>query len=188
MKHGSLLLIGHHFFTVFVKRKAKTSNGWERGVLIIGMNLKGKRALVTGGAVRIGKAITEALQAAGCEVVVHYRNSATQAAALSDHIIQADLESPEACASLIHKAGEQFGPLDILINNASIFTKDALLSATPERVLREFQINLFAPMELTRAFAAQTDQGAIVNLLDRRVRCNDTSCTPIPSRKKGWKN
>lgn len=141
--------------------------------------------MVTGGAVRIGKAITEALQAAGCEVVVHYRNSATQAAALSDHIIQADLESPEACASLIHKAGEQFGPLDILINNASIFTKDALLSATPERVLREFQINLFAPMELTRAFAAQTDQGAIVNLLDRRVRCNDTSCTPYSITKKG---
>ena len=45
------------------------------------MNLKGKRALVTGGAVRIGRAITEALQAAGAEVVVHYLSSAEEAEA-----------------------------------------------------------------------------------------------------------
>ena len=145
------------------------------------MNLKGKRALVTGGAVRIGKAITEALQAAGAEVVVHYRNSKAEAEALSPFTVKGDLQSAEDCSGLIERAG----PLDILINNASIFTKDSLADSTPERVQREFAVNLFAPMELTRQFTAQTQRGAIVNLLDRRIRCNDTSCVPYSITKKG---
>ncbi len=146
-----------------------------------GMVLKGKRVLVTGGAVRIGKVISLALQAAGAEVVVHYRNSKAEAEALSPFIVQADLQRVEECARLI----ERVGPLDILVNNASVFTKDSLAEATPERVRREFQVNLFSPMELTRAFAAQAGQGAVVNLLDRRIRCNDTSCLPYSISKKG---
>ena len=145
------------------------------------MVLKGKRALVTGGAVRIGKAITEALQRAGAEVVVHYRNSAAEAKALSPFTVQADLQSLEACSRLIGQAE----PLDILVNNAAVFTKDTLADTPPERIQREFQINLFAPMELTRLFAAQAGQGAVVNLLDRRIRCNDTTCAPYSISKKG---
>ncbi len=145
------------------------------------MNLSGKRALVTGGALRIGEAIVKALQAAGVDVVVHYRNSEREAKQLSRHTVQADLEQPEECASLIERAGR----LDFLINNASIFTKDSLASSSPEKTLREFQINLFAPMELIRAFAKQAGSGAVVNLLDRRIRCHDTSCVPYSLSKKG---
>ncbi len=145
------------------------------------MILEGKRALVTGGAVRIGKAITQALQAAGAEVVVQYRNSEAEATVLSPFTVQADLQSIEEYSRLIEEAG----PLDILINNASIFTKDTLADSTPERIQREFQINLFAPMELTRIFAIQAGQGAIVNLLDRRIRSNDTTCAPYLITKKG---
>ena len=145
------------------------------------MVLKGKRALVTGGAVRIGRAITEALQAAGAEVVVHYRSSKAEAEALSPFTVQAELQSLEDCSGLIERAGK----LDILINNASIFTKDSLADSTPERVRREFNVNLFAPMELTRAFVAQAGQGAVINLLDRRIRCNDTTCVPYSITKKG---
>jgi len=145
------------------------------------MILEGKRALVTGGAVRIGKAITEALQAAGAEVVVHYRDSGDEAKRLSPFTVQADLSSVEECSELIGRAG----PLDILINNASVFTKDSLADAFPDRVQREFQTNLFAPMELIRTFAAQAGQGTVINLLDRRIRCNDTSCVPYSITKKG---
>lgn len=145
------------------------------------MILEGKRALVTGGAVRIGKAITEALQAAGAEVVVHYRDSGEEAKRLSPFTVQANLSSVEECSELIGRAG----PLDILINNASVFTKDTLANSSTEKVQREFQTNLFAPMELIRSFAAQTDQGTIINLLDRRIRCNDTSCVPYSITKKG---
>ena len=145
------------------------------------MELSGKRALVTGGAVRIGKAITEALQLAGVEVVVQYRSSRGEAEALSPFSICADLSSPDDCRELVKLAGD----VDILINNASLFTKDSLEGATPERVQREFQVNLFAPMELTRQFAAQTNGGAVVNLLDRRIRANDPSCLPYSISKKG---
>jgi NAD(P)-dependent dehydrogenase (short-subunit alcohol dehydrogenase family) len=147
-----------------------------------GMVLKGKRALVTGGALRIGRAISEALQQAGAEVVVHYRDSKAEAEALSPFSVQADLQCLEDCAGLIERAG----PLDILVNNASIFTKETLAESIPDRMLREFNLNLFAPMELTRAFAAQAGRGgAVVNLLDRRIRCNDTTCAPYSISKRG---
>jgi NAD(P)-dependent dehydrogenase (short-subunit alcohol dehydrogenase family) len=145
------------------------------------MNLCGKRALVTGGAVRIGRAIVEALQARDVEVVVHYGRSQAEAEQLSPHTLQANLENPEEYLTLIERAGNP----EILINNASIFTKDTLASATPERIRREFQVNLFAPMELTRALAANAAEGAVVNLLDRRVRCHDTTCVPYSIAKKG---
>ncbi len=143
--------------------------------------LTGRRALVTGGAVRIGRAIVEALQAAGVEVVVHYLASRQEALSLSPFTVQADLGNPAECARLVGEAG----PVDFLVNNASIFTKDALPVATPERVLREFQVNLFAPLELIRQFAAQARGGAVVNLLDRRIRAHDTTCAPYSIAKKG---
>jgi NAD(P)-dependent dehydrogenase (short-subunit alcohol dehydrogenase family) len=153
------------------------------------MILKGKRALITGGAVRIGRAITKALQAEGVEVIVHYRHSAAEARELTPYTIQADLETPDECPAMIDRARQQFGPVDILINNASLFTRDSLLSATPGRVQREFQVNLFAPMQLMRAFVQQgRGQGGIINLLDRRIECNDTSCIPYSITKKGLRD
>ena len=149
------------------------------------MVLKGKRALVTGGALRIGKVMVEKLQEAGVEVVVHYRHSSADAAKLSPHIIQADLADPGVCSALFERVTDQFGTVDILINNASVFTKDNLTKTTPEKIIQEFQVNLFAPMELTRNFATQTEQGSVVNLLDRRIACNDTTCTPYSISKKG---
>jgi len=145
------------------------------------MKLTGKRALVTGGAVRVGQAITEALQAHGVEVVVHYRHSAEAAMALSPLTICADLSTPDACDELIRKAG----PLDILINNAAVFHKDSLREARPDKVLAEFQINLFSPLQLIRRFAEQTGRGSVVNLLDRRVSSLDISCVPYSLAKKG---
>ena len=145
------------------------------------MELKGKRALVTGGAVRIGAAIVKALQRAGAEVVVHYLASEEEAKALSPFTVRADLSNPDALAAMVADAG----PLDILVNNAALFTKDDLATAAPERVRHEFEINLFAPLELTRRFAAQCASGAVINLLDRRVRANDPSCLPYSMTKKG---
>lgn len=145
------------------------------------MNLKGKRALVTGGAVRIGRAIVEALQAEGVEVVVHYLGSKDEAEALSPFTVRADLGNLEEVSGMVEAAGQ----LDILINNASLFTKDSLAESLPERALREMNVNLLAPMELTRCFAKQAQGGAVVNLLDRRIRANDPSALPYSISKKG---
>ena len=149
------------------------------------MILKGKRALVTGGALRIGKAIVQALQAEGVEVVVQYRDSECAARELSDFIIQADFQ----CLDELDGFFERTGPIDVLVNNAAVFTKDSLLQATPKRVAQEFGVNLFAPMELMRQFALQErSEGAIVNLLDQRVRSNDVSCVPYLLAKKALEN
>lgn len=136
---------------------------------------------MTGGAVRIGRAIVKALQAEGVEVVVHYCASREEAEALSPCTVQGNLQSAEACARMMAEAG----PLDILVNNASLFTRDRLADAMPERVLREFQVNLFAPLELTRRFAEQANAGAVINLLDRRIRANDATALPYSITKKG---
>ena len=145
------------------------------------MILEGKRALVTGGAVRIGRTITAALQSAGVEVVIHCRHSRSEAEALSDFVVCGDLRSSEQCARLVKEAGA----LDFLINNASVFSKESLAASSYESVLAEFQVNLFAPMELIRCFAAQGSRGAVVNLLDRRIYANDVSCVPYSLTKKG---
>lgn len=149
------------------------------------MNLKGKRALVTGGAVRIGRAITEALQSEGADVIVHFRRSEKEAAALSSRTIQADLGDSAQCEALLPRAADRFGPIDILINNAAVFHKSPLAESTQETVLNELQPNLFAPLALMRGFARQTQSGAVVNLLDRRVTTHDTSCVPYMLSKKG---
>ena len=145
------------------------------------MNLEGKRALVTGGARRIGRAIVRALQARGAEVTVHYFSSEKEAKKLSPRTVRAELGDPEALRRMM----DSVGPLDVLINNASIFSKDALPEATPERVRREFEINLFAPMELLRRFAARGRAGAAINLLDQRVTGLDATCVPYLLTKKG---
>ena len=149
------------------------------------MNLGGKRALVTGGAVRIGRTIVEALQAEGVEVIVHFQCSEKEAHALSARCIQADLADPIQCESLVQRASEEFGSIDILINNAAVFHRTTLADATHELTLKELQINLLAPLALTRGFAKQTHEGKIINLLDRRITGHDTTCIPYMLSKKG---
>lgn len=148
------------------------------------MNLNGKVALVTGGAVRIGAAICRALAAEGARVVIHYRRSKKEALALAKELggraVQSDLDSESACERLIARAGK----LDILVNNAAVFQKDSLKAVTARKLEAEFWPNLFAPILLTRAFAAQTKGGAIVNLLDRRITSLDGSCVPYVLSKK----
>jgi NAD(P)-dependent dehydrogenase (short-subunit alcohol dehydrogenase family) len=149
------------------------------------MKLNGKRALVTGGAVRIGRAIAEALQSAGAEVIVHFQTSEKEADAFWPNVIQADLSDPAQCETLMERASQQFGPIDILINNAAVFYQTKLADATHELTLKELQINLLAPLALIRGFARQTKSGKIINLLDRRITSHDTTCVPYMLSKKG---
>ena len=152
------------------------------------MLLKGKTALVTGGAVRIGRAICEALAAEGVHVVVHYRASRKEALALARKIggiaVRSNLESEEACTDLINNVVSESGRLDVLVNNAAVFHKDSLRAVTAPKLGLDFWPNLFVPVLLTRAFAAKTRKGAVVNLLDRRITGLDTECLPYVLSKK----
>ena len=152
------------------------------------MNLNGKVALVTGGAVRIGAAICRALAAEGARVVVNYRHSKAEAAALAKEIggfiVQSDLSSQGACERLVEQVVRKAGRVDVLVNNAALFHKDSLRRITARKLGDELWLNLFAPILLTRAFAARAKRGGIVNLLDRRIASLDTSCVPYVLSKK----
>ncbi len=140
--------------------------------------LAGRNALVTGAAKRIGRAISLALAREGANVVVHYSGSERDALKLAAAIeklgahavaLRADLSDRGELTSLLDRAHEALGTIEILVNNASIFPTDTLETVDLEGLERNLEINAWAPLVLTRAFAAQTERGYVVNLLDSRV-------------------
>lgn len=151
-----------------------------------------RRALVTGGAKRLGRAMALALAEDGFDVAVHYASSRTDAEEVVTEIsmlgrravaLQADLLDEAQTAPLVAQAAEALGgPVHLLVNNASIFEHDDLASATRTSWDRHIESNLRAPFVLTQALAAQMpraepDQngeplakGLVVNMIDQRVR------------------
>jgi NAD(P)-dependent dehydrogenase (short-subunit alcohol dehydrogenase family) len=150
------------------------------------------RALVTGGARRLGRAMALHLAGRGFDVAVHYASSAQEAAEVVAEIralgrkaaaLQADLLAQDQAEALVGRAAESLGgPLTVLVNNASIFEHDTIATATPESWDRHIGSNLRAPFFLTQHFAAQAPEpGAdpsgeplasalVVNIVDQRVR------------------
>lgn len=133
---------------------------------------------MTGAARRLGRATALALARAGADVVVHYRGSAAEAAATAEEIrrhgrsawlAQADLAEPAAAELLFRRAVAEAGPVDILVNSASVFAASGLLGFAADELARNVQVNAVSPLGLCRAFAAQGRGGDIVNFLDSRV-------------------
>lgn len=158
------------------------------------MDLHGTCALVTGGAVRIGRAICEALAEAGCDIVIHCNRSTVEASELAGRlagrgarawVVAGALSDEPACADVVRRSHEAAGRLDILVNNAAVFHKDRIADADEARVLDELRVNLLAPLALIRAFARRAESGRIINLLDRRIATDDPSCIPYLLSKKG---
>ncbi len=145
-------------------------------------SLAGKTALITGAAKRLGRNIALALAEQGAQVVVHYHLSEDLAKQLCTELqaknkltwsLQADLSHTDQCLSLFARAVEVAGPIDILINNASIFPTETLWETTSESLLQNMKIHAMAPLILSRALAQQQRPGRIVNLLDTRVTSYD---------------
>jgi pteridine reductase len=139
------------------------------------VNLDGKRALVTGGARRIGRAIVRALQARGARVAIHCNRSRREAEELAGAgpggvVLVADLADRSARAGLVGEAVERLGGLDILVNNASVYEDAALDEIDDGHWDRALEINLTAPFFLAREaglwMRREGGGGAIVNLTD----------------------
>ena len=146
-------------------------------------SLAGKTAVVTGAGKRLGRFIALALAADGANVVVHYHGSADDAGEVARRAgdlgvkawtLQADLIDESQAAGLIARAAELAGPIDVLVNSASIFTQERIGDFTPERLWRNLRANALAPLLASRALAGQKRPGDIVNLLDARVVDYDT--------------
>lgn len=137
-----------------------------------------KVVLVTGGAKRIGAAIVSAFHQAGCVVLIHYRHSHEKAQRLADalnqirdqsaYLFQADLDNSEEYNTLTTQILNDFGRLDVLVNNASTFYSTPIGTVTPESWDGLFNSNLKAPFFLSQAFAPslKNTQGSIINIVD----------------------
>jgi NAD(P)-dependent dehydrogenase (short-subunit alcohol dehydrogenase family) len=142
------------------------------------MELAGRVAIVTGGAVRLGGAISAALAAEGAAVFIHYNSSAGPAEALRDEILAAggeaavgsgDLSDPRRAGEIIAEAVDALGPVSVLVNSASGFPADTITDLTVEGWHSTMNLTLGSPLFLTQAFAAQLpadSTGAVVNITD----------------------
>jgi NAD(P)-dependent dehydrogenase (short-subunit alcohol dehydrogenase family) len=150
-----------------------------------------RRALVTGAAQRLGRAMALDLAGTGWDVAIHYNGSAEAAAATVEEAkalgaravaLRADLLAEAEVEGLVAGAAAALGgPLSLLINNASIFENDRIETMTRESWDRGVETNLRAPIKLTQDFAAQAPraqpdghgepvaQAVVINMLDMRV-------------------
>ncbi len=137
--------------------------------------LAGKVALVTGGARRIGKAIALRLAATGADLAITFRASQSEAeqtvreiAALGGEALAicADLENAEDICEAVASAIDEFGRLDILINNAGVFESVALEEITLAQWDRMFATNTRAPFLMAQAALPHLRRasGRIVNI------------------------
>lgn len=139
-------------------------------------------ALVTGAAHRIGQAIASRLADAGHPVVIHYNSSADAAMQLAETIIKhggnavvvgCDLADADATGRLLAEASQAIRtPIQILVNNASLFEDDTVRTVTKKSFDLHMGINLWAPMSLSQQLANSLEadaEGHIINLIDQRV-------------------
>ncbi len=141
-------------------------------------------ALITGGAKRIGRGVALHLARAGMDVAIHYHRSRAEAQELVAEMeglgrravaIPGDLRDAESTAGLVPSAAGLLGPIHLLVNSASSFNPSTLLDFSLDELVREIEINAYAPLVLARSLARQGGKGAVVNLLDSRINSYDAT-------------
>jgi NAD(P)-dependent dehydrogenase (short-subunit alcohol dehydrogenase family) len=146
------------------------------------MDLRDRTAIVTGGAVRLGRALALRLGAEGVHVCLHCHQSGAAAeealaeirgAGVRGTVVQADFSRPaDAARSVLEHAQRVLGSIDVLVNSAAVFNPDTLLGLQEADWDQHQNINLKAPVFLSQAFARQVAPeqcGHIVNIVDWRA-------------------
>jgi pteridine reductase len=140
--------------------------------------LLGRTALVTGGAVRLGRAIVLELARAGADIVIHCHSSRPAAEEVRVEVerlgcraivVQGDLSSSEPIARIFAEAEQQLAAPDVLVSNAGIFDKRPFESISEDVLRRMLDVNLIGPFLCAQEAARvmrRIGQGDIVHLLD----------------------
>ncbi len=139
-------------------------------------------ALVTGGAVRVGRAIVEALAACGHAVAIHANSSTDDANELATKlaeqgaqtlVVQADLSDETATRRMIDETWNHFGRLDVMVNSAAIYSPKPLEEVTGDDVQKYFEVNTLGPFigcqHAGLKMATQDEGGVIINIGDWAV-------------------
>ena len=135
-------------------------------------------AIVTGGALRVGRAMALRLAGRGYSIALHYNSSGKRAQETITEVqdsgvhcegIPSDFTDLGASAKLIGKVRETFSDVELLVNSASSFIQQNIENTTDETLADTFNINLFTPYLLMREYRKQIGRGMIVNILDERI-------------------
>ncbi len=156
----------------------------------------GPVALVTGGGIRVGRAIALGLAEDGYDLVVNYHTSEAGAAEVAEeagrlgrrvHTVQADLAREADTVRLARATADHFGRLDLVVNSASPFVRGDLLAATAEEWDMVMAVNLRAPFLLVRETAGllRAARGSVVNIVDLAALQPWTSHTAHSVAKAG---
>jgi 3-oxoacyl-[acyl-carrier protein] reductase len=137
--------------------------------------LTGKVAIVTGASKGIGAAISKAFAAAGASVIVNYSSSREGADKIVAEIVKrdgkavavhADVSKPADVKRLFAEAKKAFGRLDILVNNAAVYSFEPLEKVTEAEFHREFNTNVLGPIlaiqEAIKEFGPEG--GSVINI------------------------
>lgn len=136
-------------------------------------SLKGTTALVTGGAVNIGRGLVEGLAAAGAQVAIGYHSHRTEAEALADQLgnstraFPLDVASPESVTQALEAIANHFGDLDVLINNSGIFSLFPQSELSEDEWDRIFRVNmrgLFLTSKAAVPLMEKRGGGSIINI------------------------
>ena len=161
------------------------------------MNLRGKTALVTGAGIRLGRAIALALAQEGCNVAIHYNSSRDEAVevkllaiemGVKAEVFQFDLSDFSNVDKLMTEINQHMGNVDILVNNAGNYQRGSGLKTDLETLQVSFNVNLFTPWWLIKAFVRQLPEGKdgkIVNICDAGIFRTATDHFAYRLTKKG---
>mgnify|MGYP000238793805 CR=1 FL=1 len=142
--------------------------------------LTGKTAIVTGGGRDIGRACAIKLAQMGANVAINYYSSSAGAEETLAQIkakggnaiaVQGDLSEPDAAAMLVTKTIEEFGSIDVLVNNAGgLVARGKVAEMTLEHWNTVIDLNLTSTFLMIRAGLPQMEKGAIINLASQAGR------------------
>jgi NAD(P)-dependent dehydrogenase (short-subunit alcohol dehydrogenase family) len=161
------------------------------------LNLRGRVALVTGGANGVGREIVLALAAEGAAVAVNYRSSADDANKIIREIeaaggraiaCGADVADHEAVKGMVAKVVEDLGSLDILVNNAGLALRERFVDTKPEDWRRQIDICLYGTIHCCHAAAPhleRTGHGRMISMIGDSSRVGDSSLSIVAAARAG---
>jgi len=160
------------------------------------LGLRGKVALITGGARDVGREIALTLAAEGAAVAINYRGSAQAAAALVSAIesrggkaaaYQADISDDAAVRAMVDRIVADFGGLDILVNNAGLALRQRFVDSGPEDWHRQIDVGLYGVIHCCYAAAPHLEarQGRIISLTGDSARVGEAGLAVTAASRGG---
>ena len=161
------------------------------------LGLKGKIALVTGGASDVGRAIALSLAAEGASVAINYRSSGGDAETLAAEIAgkggkakayQADVADFAAVKSMVETIVKDFGGVNVLVNNAGLAIRQRFMETKPEDWRKQIDACLYGAIHCCYAVAPHLDaakNGRIVSVIGDSSRVGESGLAIVAAARAG---